>query len=166
MVESLFISANEWMAGGSSLAAIGCFAWGLISVLFSPCHLGSIPLMVAYVGGQRAILMPRQAAVYAAVFSLGLFISIAVVGVVCAWLGRMLGDIGSWWQAVVGAGPVLADCPEKDPAEDQVSAEDERQPGRAERGGDTGGPNPLSPFPAGEGGTRHDRQSAEGRPGH
>jgi cytochrome c-type biogenesis protein len=103
MVESLFISANEWMASGSSLAAIGCFVWGLISVLFSPCHLGSIPLMVAYVGGQRAILRPRQAAVYAVVFSLGLFISIAVVGAVCAWLGRMLGDIGSWWQSLIGA---------------------------------------------------------------
>lgn len=102
MVERLFISANEWMAGGSSLAAIGCFVWGLISVLFSPCHLASIPLMVAYVGGQRAILMPRQAAVYAVVFSTGLFVSIAVVGAVCALLGRMLGDIGSWWQAVVG----------------------------------------------------------------
>ncbi len=103
MVERLFISANEWLAAGGSLAAIGCFVWGLISVLFSPCHLASIPLMVAYVGGQRAILLPRQAAVYAVVFSLGLFISIAVVGAGCAWLGRMLGDIGSWWQVLIGA---------------------------------------------------------------
>ncbi len=36
-------------------------------------------------------------------FTLGLFITIAVVGIVCALLGRMLGDVGIWWQILVGA---------------------------------------------------------------
>ena len=40
-------------AGGTAIAALGCFLWGMISVLFSPCHLASIPLIVAYVGGQQ-----------------------------------------------------------------------------------------------------------------
>ena len=91
------------MIGGSVLAAAGCFLWGMISVLFSPCHLASIPLIVAYVGGQQTVLVPRRAAGYAVAFSAGLFITIAVIGAICAMLGRMLGDIGSWWQILIGA---------------------------------------------------------------
>jgi len=70
----------------------------MVSVLFSPCHLASIPLIVAYVGGQQTSVNPRRAAGYAIAFSMGLFITIAVLGVVCARLGRMLGDVGTWWQ--------------------------------------------------------------------
>jgi cytochrome c-type biogenesis protein len=103
MLDSFFLTVNEWMVGGSLLAAAGCFLWGLISVLFSPCHLASIPLIVAYVGGQQKALVPRQAAGYAVAFSTGLFITIAAIGAICALLGRMLGDIGSYWQILIGA---------------------------------------------------------------
>jgi cytochrome c-type biogenesis protein len=103
MLDTLFLTVNEWMVAGSMLAAVGCFAWGMISVLFSPCHLASIPLIVAYVGGQQSVMVPRRAAGYAIAFSTGLFITIAVIGAICAMLGRMLGDIGSWWQILIGA---------------------------------------------------------------
>ena len=33
----------------------------------------------------------------------GGFVSIALVGITCARLGRMLGDVGLWWQVPVGA---------------------------------------------------------------
>jgi len=91
------------MVSGTAIAGVGCFTWGMISVLFSPCHLASIPLIVAYVGGQAQALNPKQASVYSALFTLGLFISIALIGIVCAILGRMLGDIGNYWQILVGA---------------------------------------------------------------
>jgi cytochrome c-type biogenesis protein len=103
MLESIFLTLNEWMVGGTALAAAGCFAWGMISVLFSPCHLASIPLIVAYVGGQEKAVIPRQAAGYSFAFTLGLFITIAVIGIICALLGRMLGDVGNFWQILVGA---------------------------------------------------------------
>ena len=90
------------MVGGTAIAAVGCFTWGMISVLFSPCHLASIPLIVAYVGGQEQALNPKQAGVYSSAFTLGLFISIALIGIVCALLGRMLGDVGNYWQILVG----------------------------------------------------------------
>jgi cytochrome c-type biogenesis protein len=102
MLESFFLTINEWMTGAATLAALGCFLWGMVSVLFSPCHLASIPLIVAYVGGQESLLKPRQAAHYAIAFTLGLFITIAVIGIVCAFLGRMLGDVGNYWQILVG----------------------------------------------------------------
>ena len=91
------------MVSRTAIAAVGCFTWGMISVLFSPCHLASIPLIVAYVGGQKQALHPKQAGVYSFLFSLGLFISIALIGIVCALLGRMLGDVGNYWQILVGA---------------------------------------------------------------
>jgi cytochrome c-type biogenesis protein len=103
MLESIFLTANEWMVSGTAIAAVGCLAWGMISVMFSPCHLASIPLIVAYVGGQEQALNPRQAGVYSSLFTLGLFISIALIGIVCAMLGRMLGDVGNYWQILVGA---------------------------------------------------------------
>jgi cytochrome c-type biogenesis protein len=64
--------------------------------------MASIPLMVAYVGGQNRTLQAREAAHYAVAFTSGLFITIALVGVICALLGRMLGDIGTHWQILVG----------------------------------------------------------------
>ena len=102
MLESFFLTVNEWITGATALAALGCFLWGMISVLFSPCHLASIPLIVAYVGGQKQILKPGEAVNYSVSFTLGLFISIALVGIICALLGRMLGDIGNYWQILVG----------------------------------------------------------------
>ena len=102
VLESFFLTINHWMTGAPALAALGCFLWGMVSVLFSPCHLASIPLIVAYVGGQETMLRPRQAAWFAVFFSPGLFITIALIGIICALLGRMLGDVGNYWQIVVG----------------------------------------------------------------
>jgi cytochrome c-type biogenesis protein len=103
MLDSIFLTVNAWMTHQSSIAALGCFAWGMISVIFSPCHLASIPLIVAYVGGQNRTLAPREAGTYAALFTLGLFMTIALIGAVCAVLGRMLGDVNIFWQVPVGA---------------------------------------------------------------
>ena len=102
MLDSVFVTVNQWMTGGIALAAVGCFVWGMISVLFSPCHLASIPLIVGYVGGQEKMIRPRQAGIYSILFTLGLFITIALIGIACAWLGRMLGDVGNYWQILVG----------------------------------------------------------------
>lgn len=98
----LFLTINDWITGATCLAALGCFLWGVISVLFSPCHLASIPLVVAYVAGQEQSLKPSRAAQYAVLFTVGLFITIAVIGIACALLGRMLGDVENWWQVIVG----------------------------------------------------------------
>ena len=102
MLETFFLIVNEWIASGTTIAALGCFLWGMISVVFSPCHLASIPLIVAYVGGQERAIDPRQAGMYSAAFTAGLFITIALIGIICALLGRMLGDVGNYWQILIG----------------------------------------------------------------
>ena len=102
MPNALFLTVNQWMTGGIAIAGAGCFLWGMISVLFSPCHLASIPLIVGYVGGQEKMVRPGQAGVYSVLFTTGLFITIALIGFVCAMLGRMLGDVGGYWQVLIG----------------------------------------------------------------
>ncbi|MCE5242086.1 MAG: cytochrome c biogenesis protein CcdA [Syntrophobacteraceae bacterium] len=103
MFEQIFLTINEWMTGGVLVAAVGCLLWGMVSVLFSPCHMASIPLIVSYVAGQEKAVKMGEAAWYATVFSIGLFISIAMVGIVCSLLGRMLGEVGPYWTILVGA---------------------------------------------------------------
>jgi cytochrome c-type biogenesis protein len=90
------------MTTGTGLAALGCFLWGMISVALSPCHIASIPLIVTYVAGQDKAVDAKHAASYAVVFTVGLFITIAMVGIICSLLGRMLGEVGPYWTILVG----------------------------------------------------------------
>jgi cytochrome c-type biogenesis protein len=102
MLGNIFLIVNDWLVAGTMIAAAGAFFWGMISVVFSPCHLASIPLIVAYVGGQEKMVQARQAGYYSVAFTSGLFITIALIGVLCSLLGRMLGDVGNYWQILIG----------------------------------------------------------------
>ena len=102
-MEQFLLTVNEWMMTGTALAALGCFLWGIISVVLSPCHIASIPLIITYVAGQDKVLKARHAAYYSVVFTIGLFITIALVGIICSLLGRMLGEVGPYWTILVGA---------------------------------------------------------------
>ncbi|KIX13106.1 cytochrome c biogenesis CcdA family protein [Dethiosulfatarculus sandiegensis] len=102
-MDSFFITVNSWTSSGSLIAMLGAFLWGMVSVALSPCHMASIPLMVTYVAGQEKAVNPKSAATYAFAFTGGLFLTIALVGVICSLLGLMLGEIGSWWTILVGA---------------------------------------------------------------
>jgi cytochrome c-type biogenesis protein len=101
-LDEILISVTNWLMAGPILALPGSFLWGMVSVLLSPCHMASIPLLIAYVAGQNIIPPPRQAALYAVLFAIGIFITIMVVGLISAAAGRMLGDVGPWWQTAVG----------------------------------------------------------------
>ena len=101
-MDQLFIIINSWITSGTYAAPLGCFLWGVVSILFSPCHLASIPLIIGYVGGQHDLVEGKRGATYAGLFTLGLFITIAVIGIITALLGRLMGDIGIWWSIPVG----------------------------------------------------------------
>jgi cytochrome c-type biogenesis protein len=111
MFDQFLIAVNQWMSGGLVFAAAGAFAWGMVSVLFSPCHLASIPLIVAYVGGQETAVHPRRAGWYAGAFSLGHCLPIVVAGSSAA-LVRRLTESSAWQGAGLwfrrGAGVVIA----------------------------------------------------------
>lgn len=101
-MDTLLIAITEWLRAAPGLALPASFLWGMVSVLLSPCHMACIPLLIAYVAGQQKILAPRQAARFAVLFGVGIFLTIMAVGLLCTLAGRMLGDIGPWWQTAVG----------------------------------------------------------------
>ena len=102
-MDRVFLAVNEWLTAGSLLAILGSFLWGMISVLFSPCYLATIPLIVGYVAGQEKSASARHATRYAVAFTGGLFLTIAAVGLLCSLMGWMLGDVGPYWTVAVGA---------------------------------------------------------------
>ena len=84
------------------LVAIGAaFAWGILSILLSPCHLASIPLIVGFISGRKE-RSTKTAFILSLLFSLGILITIALIGLVTGLLGRMIGDIGSFGNYFVG----------------------------------------------------------------
>uniref|UniRef100_A0A7C1T290 Cytochrome C biogenesis protein n=1 Tax=candidate division WOR-3 bacterium TaxID=2052148 RepID=A0A7C1T290_UNCW3 len=87
----------EWLANalGSvpGLALGASFIWGVLSILLSPCHLTSIPLIVGFISGQETT-STKRAFMLALLFSTGILITIGLTGLITALLGRMLGDIG------------------------------------------------------------------------
>lgn len=88
---------------GTPLAALGAsFAWGILSIILSPCHLASIPLIVGFIDGQGRITT-RRAFHLALLFAVGILITIGIVGAATAALGRMLGDIGRYGNWLVAA---------------------------------------------------------------
>ena len=81
------------------LAFPACFLAGLISSA-SPCVLVMIPLVIGFVGGY-AEGSQRRAIQYSLAFTLGLTITFTILGVVAGTLGRLFGDVGSFWKYVV-----------------------------------------------------------------
>lgn len=62
---------------------------GVLGVLYSPCHLASIPLIVSYVAGHDLNVDVGRTAFYSFVFTTCFFI--VATGVICTILGKMLG---------------------------------------------------------------------------
>jgi len=81
-------------AASAALALPAAFLWGVLSVVLSPCHLSSIPLVVAYMNGGEQLPTGRRALVISSSFAVGILGSIAVIGVLTAAAGRMAGDVG------------------------------------------------------------------------
>jgi len=94
----------EWLSNSLQLnpiiALAASFFWGMLSILLSPCHLASIPLIIAFIGEQGK-MSTKRAFWLATLFSLGILTTIATIGLITGLLGRMLGDIGSYGNYIV-----------------------------------------------------------------
>lgn len=102
MIGRTFEQLNVAMSASASLALIAAFIWGVLSILLSPCHLASIPLVVGFVNGQDKVTT-RRAFALASLFSLGILITIAALGAITAAAGRLAGDVGGWAYHAVAA---------------------------------------------------------------
>jgi cytochrome c-type biogenesis protein len=85
-----------------ALALLGSFIWGILSIILSPCHLASIPLIVGFIDEQGRI-STKRAFFLSTLFSSGILLTIALIGVITGLMGRMMGDIGPYGNYFVAA---------------------------------------------------------------
>ena len=93
MIDGIFNFLYEARTGAVWIAVLASFAWGVLSILLSPCHLSSIPLVVGFISSQGKISLGRTFNI-SLIFAVGILITIAVIGIITASLGRLMGDIG------------------------------------------------------------------------
>jgi cytochrome c-type biogenesis protein len=94
-LEQLFITLTKAIEGSAPVALGASLMWGILSVLLSPCHLSSIPLIIGFISEQGK-LTTRRAFGLSLLFGLGILVTIAAIGIVTAAMGRMLGDLGGY----------------------------------------------------------------------
>ena len=94
-MEQLFTSLTHAVEGAPLIALAAAVVWGVLSILLSPCHLASIPLIVGFISEQGKVTV-RRAFWTSVLFAVGILITIAVIGAITAAAGRMLGDVGRY----------------------------------------------------------------------
>jgi len=106
-MESLFTTLTRAVEGTPAIAMAAALAWGILSILLSPCHLASIPLIVGFIDKQGR-MTPRRAFTISLLFAVGILITIGGIGAITASAGRMMGDVGRWGNYAVAALFLLA----------------------------------------------------------
>ena len=102
-MQELFTALSHAVEGSAAIALAASFTWGILSIVLSPCHLASIPLIVGFIDEQGRI-STRRAFWISTLFALGILMTIALIGAVTAAAGRMMGDIGrygNWFVAAI-----------------------------------------------------------------
>ncbi len=94
-MEKLFITLTHAVEGTPAIALSAAFVWGILSILLSPCHLASIPLIVGFIEEQGRI-STKRAFIISTLFAVGILITIGAIGAVTAAVGRMMGDVGKY----------------------------------------------------------------------
>jgi cytochrome c-type biogenesis protein len=94
-MEKLFTTLTHAVEGTPLIAVSAAFIWGILSILMSPCHLASIPLIVGFIDEQGRVLT-RRAFVISTLFAVGILITIGFIGAITAAVGRMMGDVGKF----------------------------------------------------------------------
>ncbi|AQQ70011.1 thiol:disulfide interchange protein precursor [Limihaloglobus sulfuriphilus] len=94
-MQEIFTQLTQAVEGAWYLAVAASFIWGILSIILSPCHLASIPLIIGFIDGQGRI-STKRAFWISTVFSVGILITIGLIGAVTAAAGRMMGDVGRY----------------------------------------------------------------------
>ena len=101
-MHTLFNYLAHAIEGAPLIAIFASIVWGILSILLSPCHLASIPLIVGFINGQGKISTKRAFSI-SVLFAFGILLTIALIGIVTAAAGRMLGDVGRFGNYFVAA---------------------------------------------------------------
>lgn len=101
-MDQLFTALTHAVEGTPALALGAALVWGILSILLSPCHLASIPLIVGFIDEQGRI-STRRAFLISTLFAVGILITIGAIGAITAAAGRMMGDVGRYGNYFVAA---------------------------------------------------------------
>jgi cytochrome c-type biogenesis protein len=93
VITAVFERLTEAVSGTPLIAILASVAWGILSIILSPCHLASIPLIIGFIG-EQGVVTARRAFLTALSFALGILATIGAIGVATGLAGRMLGDLG------------------------------------------------------------------------
>ena len=98
-MDQVFSTLTNAIGASAPIALSAAFLWGILSILLSPCHLSSIPLVVAYMG-ERGTRPGKRAFLISLVFAAGILVTIGIVGIVLAPV----------WAAVGAIAALVSDC--------------------------------------------------------
>jgi len=102
IIQDLFLYADRSVRGAPGAALFASFLWGIFSILLSPCHLSSVPLVVAVVSGRRDLPLGKALAL-ASVFALGILVTLGLVSVLAFAVGfAALQALGPWGTVAIG----------------------------------------------------------------
>ncbi|OHB54823.1 MAG: cytochrome C biogenesis protein [Planctomycetes bacterium GWF2_50_10] len=94
-MNELFTTLTKAVESTPLIAVSAAFIWGILSIILSPCHLASIPLIVGFID-QQGRISTRRAFYISTLFAVGILVTIAGIGVITAMAGRMMGDVGRY----------------------------------------------------------------------
>lgn len=95
LLSKLFNTLGQAVTGTPAIALFAAFIWGILSIILSPCHLASIPLIVGFIDKQGRMSV-RRASLIATLFAVGILLTIAIIGALTGAAGRMMGDLGPY----------------------------------------------------------------------
>ncbi len=102
MIEMIFSYLTTALDGSFTLALFAAAGWGVLSIMLSPCHLSGIPLVIGYISSRGQIKV-KHSFYLALMFSIGILITIALIGLITVLMGRLMGDVGVWGNYMLAA---------------------------------------------------------------
>jgi len=96
----LFEKLTMALYGNPGIAIGASFLWGILSILISPCHLASIPIVIAFINEQKDI-STKKAFLISLNFSLGILITLLMAGVIASFAGLLLGSFDTVLRIIV-----------------------------------------------------------------
>ncbi len=101
MIMTWFETLSMALYASIPMAILASFTWGILSILLSPCHLASIPLIIGYLNGQEKnnVWVSFKLSTY---FTVGILLMMGIIGLITGLLGKMLGDVGAWVEPTMG----------------------------------------------------------------
>jgi cytochrome c-type biogenesis protein len=99
-MEKIFIALTHAVQGSPFIAISASIIWGILSILLSPCHLSSIPLIIGFIN-QQGRISTKRAFFTSFLFAFGILVTIGIIGAITASAGRMMGDVGKYGNYIV-----------------------------------------------------------------